>query len=120
MPERKNSAGALLVEASVRRALQADISKVLKTPFASGPIINGNATTGGDAASLVVSPHDHRERIGTVRLATPQNLEDALAAATTAAAGWGQTDASERARDSRVRGRAFRTRPRDADGGACS
>ena len=98
LPERKNSAGALLVEASVRRALQADISKVLKTPFASGPIINGNATTGGDAASLVVSPHDHRERIGTVRLATPQNLEDALAAATTGAAGWAQTDASERAR----------------------
>ena len=98
MPERKNSAGLLLVEASVRRTLQADIAKVLKTPFASGPIVNGNATTGGDAASLVVSPHDHRERIGTVRLATPQHLEDALAAATNAARRWEQTDATERAR----------------------
>jgi RHH-type transcriptional regulator, proline utilization regulon repressor / proline dehydrogenase / delta 1-pyrroline-5-carboxylate dehydrogenase len=98
MPDRKNSAGLLLVEASVRRTLQGDIAKVLKTPFASGPIVNGNATTGGDAASLVVSPHDHRERIGTVRLATPQNLEDALAAAMNASRRWEQTDATERAR----------------------
>ena len=97
MPDRKNSAGLLLVDASVRRTLQGDIAKVLKTSFASGPIVNGNATTGGDAASFVVSPHDHRERIGTVRLATPQHLEDALAAATNAARRWEQTDATERA-----------------------
>ena len=35
----------------MRRALQADIAKALKTPFAAGPIVDGNATTGGDAAS---------------------------------------------------------------------
>ena len=38
MPERKNSAGLALVEASVRRdAAQGEIAKVLKTPFAVGP-----------------------------------------------------------------------------------
>ena len=120
LPERKNSAGALLVEASVRRALQADISKVLKTPFASGPIINGNATTGGDAASLVVSPHDHRERIGTVRAC---NAAESRRRARRSHDRGGRLGANGRFRagaHSRVRGRAFRTRPRDADGGACS
>jgi RHH-type transcriptional regulator, proline utilization regulon repressor / proline dehydrogenase / delta 1-pyrroline-5-carboxylate dehydrogenase len=98
LPDRKNSAGMPLSEASVRRTLQGEIAKVLKTPFAAGPIVSGNATTGGDAAALVVSPHDHRERIGTVRLATPQNLEAALATAVSAAARWERTDAAERAR----------------------
>jgi len=98
LPERKNSDGLLLVEESVRRALLSDIGKALKTPFAAGPIINGGATTGGDAAAINVSPHDHRERIGTVRLATPQNLEDALSTARGAAARWARTEAAERAR----------------------
>jgi RHH-type proline utilization regulon transcriptional repressor/proline dehydrogenase/delta 1-pyrroline-5-carboxylate dehydrogenase len=98
LPERKNSSGLLLVEESVRRSLQAEISKVLKTPFAAGPLVDGNATTGGDAATIVASPHDHRERIGTVRLATPQNLEDAIAAASKAATRWARTEPGERAR----------------------
>jgi RHH-type proline utilization regulon transcriptional repressor/proline dehydrogenase/delta 1-pyrroline-5-carboxylate dehydrogenase len=98
LPERKNSTGLLLADAGVRRALQTDISRVFKTAFEAGPIVNGNATTGGEAATIVLSPHDHRERIGTVRLATPQNLEDALAGASDAAARWDQTEAGERAR----------------------
>ncbi|MBA2127134.1 bifunctional proline dehydrogenase/L-glutamate gamma-semialdehyde dehydrogenase [Hyphomicrobium methylovorum] len=98
LPERKNSAGLALTEASVRRALLDDAAKTLKTPFAAGPIVSGKATTGGEVAGLVVSPHDHRERIGTVRLATPQNLEDAVAAATGAAFSWERTPATERAR----------------------
>lgn len=98
LPERKNSNGLLLVEESVRRPLQAEISKVLKSPFAAGPIVDGNATTGGDAATIVASPHDHRDRIGTVRLATPQNLEDAIASASKAAARWARTEPEERAR----------------------
>jgi RHH-type proline utilization regulon transcriptional repressor/proline dehydrogenase/delta 1-pyrroline-5-carboxylate dehydrogenase len=98
LPERKNSAGLLLAEATVRGALQSDIGKVLKAPFAAGPIVDGNATTGGNAAAIVVSPHDHRERIGTVRLATPQNLEDAVTSAVNAAPRWERTNATERAR----------------------
>ncbi len=98
LPERKNSAGLALTEASVRDALQNDIAKVLKTPFSAGPIVNGTMTAGGDAAGIAVSPHDHRDKIGTVRLATPQHLEDAIASAGLAAPRWEKTDALERAR----------------------
>lgn len=98
LPERKNSAGLALTEIGVRETLQTEIAKVLKTPFAAGPIINGVVTAGGDAAGIVASPHDHRDRIGTVRLATPQHLEDAIASAKTTAPLWEKTDAAERAR----------------------
>ncbi|HEY8193561.1 MAG TPA: bifunctional proline dehydrogenase/L-glutamate gamma-semialdehyde dehydrogenase PutA, partial [Hyphomicrobium sp.] len=98
LPERKNSNGLPLTETNIRHALVADIAKVLKTPFAAGPIVSGSITAGGDAASFVVSPHDHRERIGTVRIATPQNLDEALTSARNAAARWEKTEAGERAR----------------------
>lgn len=98
LPERKNSAGLALTEIGVREALQTEIAKVLKTPFAAGPIINGVVTAGGEVAGIVTSPHDHRDRIGTVRLATPQHLEDAIVSAKTAAPRWEKTDAAERAR----------------------
>lgn len=98
LPERKNSAGLVLTEIGVREALQTEIAKVLKTPFAAGPIINGVLTAGGEVAGVVASPHDHRDRIGTVRLATPQHLEDAIASAKNAAPSWEKTDAAERAR----------------------
>lgn len=98
LPDRKNSAGLPLSEASVREPTQAGIVKGLKTPFAAGPIVNGIATTGGDAAAVVRSPHDLRQRIGTVRIATPQNLEDAIASAANAADRWERIDAGERAR----------------------
>ncbi|WP_372641453.1 bifunctional proline dehydrogenase/L-glutamate gamma-semialdehyde dehydrogenase PutA [Hyphomicrobium sp.] len=98
LPERKNSVGLALAEESVREALQSDIAKVLKTPFSAGPIVNGVVTAGGDAATISLSPHDHRDRIGTVRLATPQHLEDAIASAVSAAPRWEKTDALERAR----------------------
>jgi RHH-type proline utilization regulon transcriptional repressor/proline dehydrogenase/delta 1-pyrroline-5-carboxylate dehydrogenase len=98
LPERKNSAGLALVETNTRQTLLTEIGRVLKTPFAAGPIVNGYATTGGDAATIVTSPHDHRERIGTVRLASPQNLDDALASSVRAADQWERVDAAERAR----------------------
>ncbi|WP_414653297.1 bifunctional proline dehydrogenase/L-glutamate gamma-semialdehyde dehydrogenase PutA [Hyphomicrobium sp.] len=98
LPERKNSAGLALMQTGVREGLQADIAKVLKSPFAAGPIVNGMITAGGESAAVSLSPHDHRDRIGTVRLATPQHLEDAIASAVNGAPGWERTDASERAR----------------------
>ena len=98
MPERKGSGGLALTEASVRAPLLLRWPSVLKTPFAAGPIVNGIATAGGDAASLMLSPHDQRERVGTVRIATPAQLEEAIAAAPSAAQRWDTTPAAERAR----------------------
>lgn len=97
-PERKASAGFALTELAVRNPLLDDIAKALKAPFAAGPIVNGKPTAGGDMASLLVSPHDKRERLGSLRLATPALLEDAISSATSAAHGWDMTPASERAR----------------------
>ncbi|MCC5758098.1 proline dehydrogenase family protein, partial [Klebsiella pneumoniae] len=62
LPERKNSAGLALVQTSVREGLQADIAKILKSPFLAGPIVNGTITAGGDSAAISLSPHDHRDR----------------------------------------------------------
>ncbi|MGE0052880.1 MAG: bifunctional proline dehydrogenase/L-glutamate gamma-semialdehyde dehydrogenase PutA [Hyphomicrobium sp.] len=98
LPERKASSGLALTEASIRGPLLDDMARVLKTPFSAGPIVNGAATTGGEAAQLMLSPHDKRERVGTVRLATPSQLEEALASATAAAHRWDVKPAQERAR----------------------
>ncbi|MGL4397435.1 MAG: bifunctional proline dehydrogenase/L-glutamate gamma-semialdehyde dehydrogenase PutA [Hyphomicrobium sp.] len=98
LPERKASAGLALTEPSVRGPLIAEIARILKTPFAVGGIVNGIADTGGDAAKLLLSPHDRRERVGSVRLTTPAQLDAALASATSAAFKWNATPAAERAR----------------------
>ncbi len=98
LPLRKASAGLALTETGTRNALLNDIAKVLKAPLAAGPIVNGAATTGGDAASPTSSPHDRRERVGTVRLATPAQLEEAIASASSAAHRWDVTEAGQRAR----------------------
>ncbi len=98
LPERKASAGLALTEPKVRGPLLEDMARILKTPFSAGPIVNGSATTGGEAAQLMLSPHDKRERAGTVRLATPGQLEEALAGASRAAQRWDTTPAHERAR----------------------
>ena len=97
-PARKASSGLALTETGTRAALLSDISKVLRVPFDAGPIVNGAATTGGETASLTLSPHDRRERVGTVRLATPAQLEEAIASATNAAHRWDMTEAATRAR----------------------
>ena len=96
-PVRKASAGLAMREPSVRAPIIEAIEKSAKTPAAVGPIVNGVATTGGDAASLLLCPHDKRERLGTLRLATPQHLEDAIAAAAAALDRWDRAPADDRA-----------------------
>ena len=98
LPLRTGSSGLALTETTVRRALTAEMAQALKAPAAAGPIVNGTATMGGDAATLMLCPHDKRERIGSLRLATPALLEDAIASAAAAAHRWDRTSASERAR----------------------
>ena len=97
-PERKASVGLALTEPAVRLPLLDGIAAALKAPFAAGPIVNGKPTAGGDMASLLVSPHDKRERLGSLRLATPALLEEAISSAAAAAHGWDMTPAAERAR----------------------
>ena len=88
-PERRNSVGLALYEPSVRASLQAKMVEELAPSFAVGPIVAGNAITGGDTAELLRCPHDRRQRVGTVRVASPSDIEAAIASATAA---WGDWD----------------------------
>ncbi len=97
-PLRIAAGGLALTEASVRRGLLAEIAKAIKNPIAAGPIVNGQVTAGGDAAALLLCPHDKRERVGSLRIATPAILNDAVDGAVAAAHRWDMTPASERAR----------------------
>jgi RHH-type proline utilization regulon transcriptional repressor/proline dehydrogenase/delta 1-pyrroline-5-carboxylate dehydrogenase len=78
---RRNSGGIPLVNAATRADVLAKLARELEPSFAVGPIVDGVATTGGDAAALVTCPHDLRQRIGTVVAASPAHIAAAFAAA---------------------------------------
>jgi RHH-type proline utilization regulon transcriptional repressor/proline dehydrogenase/delta 1-pyrroline-5-carboxylate dehydrogenase len=109
---RRNSLGLALSEQSIRGPLEAEMAKELASQFAAGPIINGRAVTGGEQAELVLCPHDRRERIGTVRQTTREQIHDALLSATAAAHAWdslggpARADILEKAADLMERSRA--------------
>ena len=97
LPERVNSAGMALTEPATRKALTSDMTMALKGGTASGPVVNGKVTAGGETATYLFSPHDRRHRIGTLRLATTFDLEEAVASAAAVAGGWSRVAAEERA-----------------------
>jgi RHH-type transcriptional regulator, proline utilization regulon repressor / proline dehydrogenase / delta 1-pyrroline-5-carboxylate dehydrogenase len=109
---RRNSLGLALSEQSIRVPLEAEMAKELASQFAAGPIVNGRAVAGGEQAELVLCPHDRRERIGTVRQATREQINDALQSATAAAHAWdslggpARADILEKAADLMERSRA--------------
>ncbi|MFA5950715.1 MAG: bifunctional proline dehydrogenase/L-glutamate gamma-semialdehyde dehydrogenase PutA [Hyphomicrobium sp.] len=87
-PERKNSQGVPLTDRTARETLVSQMEASLAEPFYVGPIIAGEATTGGASASAVNCPHDVRERLGSVRIASPAQVEAAIARAARAAHDW--------------------------------
>ncbi|MEQ1576732.1 MAG: bifunctional proline dehydrogenase/L-glutamate gamma-semialdehyde dehydrogenase PutA, partial [Hyphomicrobium sp.] len=97
-PERKNSAGLALTDPVTRETLINEMTAAITPSFAVGPIINGDVTSGGDGAPLVVCPHDNRERLGTVRVAAPAHVEVALQSATDAAHAWERMGALARSK----------------------
>ncbi len=96
-PERKNSLGLPLSDGATRRALVASMEAALAPSFAVGPIVAGEATTGGEAL-LLVCPHDHHQRIGSVRIASPAHVDKAIASAVRAAPAWDRMGAQARSR----------------------
>ncbi|MBL8847306.1 MAG: bifunctional proline dehydrogenase/L-glutamate gamma-semialdehyde dehydrogenase PutA [Hyphomicrobium zavarzinii] len=97
-PERKNSFGVALTDRTARRALVADMEAALVHPFDAGPIVDGVETIGGPQAALLTCPHDRRERLGSVRIATPRDVDTALASAERAAHGWNKLGGPQRAK----------------------
>ncbi len=86
------------METTARAALLQQMEQALTPGFDVGPIVDGQETVGGPNATKVPCPHDWRERIGTVRVATPAQVEAAIASATAAAHSWDKLGAPARAR----------------------
>jgi RHH-type proline utilization regulon transcriptional repressor/proline dehydrogenase/delta 1-pyrroline-5-carboxylate dehydrogenase len=65
--------------------------------FAVTPLVDGKAVTGTDAVELVLSPHDRRHRVGTVRTADYTTVENAIDASLKAAHAWDRLGGAARA-----------------------
>src|SRR5581483_9062426 len=96
-PSRVNSAGLALTEPSVRAGVLKEVGRAMEGWFAAAPIVDGRELAGTDAVELLFSPHDRRERIGTVSTADPAAIEAALASAHAAAPAWDKLGGPARA-----------------------
>ncbi|MEO8849460.1 MAG: bifunctional proline dehydrogenase/L-glutamate gamma-semialdehyde dehydrogenase PutA, partial [Casimicrobiaceae bacterium] len=93
--ERINSAGVDLADEQRLAALS---SALLQCPagWRAAPVIDGAERT-GDAPHALRNPADHHDVVGDVHEATPQDVADALDAATRGATPWADTPPATRA-----------------------
>jgi RHH-type proline utilization regulon transcriptional repressor/proline dehydrogenase/delta 1-pyrroline-5-carboxylate dehydrogenase len=97
-PERKNASGIALTDMAARGALVAQMEAALASPFDVGPIVSGEATTGGAGAGQIMCPHDQRVRIGTTRIASPVQVDAAIGLAVNATHNWDRLGGPARAK----------------------
>ena len=96
MPERRNSLGLPLFEASVREPLLRSIEAVLANPATANPIVSGEEIEEGEA-EWITSPHDRRVVVGSCRADDAQTIDKALAAAKNACDDWDRLGGEKRA-----------------------
>jgi RHH-type proline utilization regulon transcriptional repressor/proline dehydrogenase/delta 1-pyrroline-5-carboxylate dehydrogenase len=94
-PERRNSTGLQLADGAVLTELAERMRGVSRRAWQSGPIVAGRELEG--PAEAVRNPADVAEVVGTVRSATADHVEAALAAACGAQPGWNDVGAGVRA-----------------------
>jgi RHH-type transcriptional regulator, proline utilization regulon repressor / proline dehydrogenase / delta 1-pyrroline-5-carboxylate dehydrogenase len=94
---RRNSAGLPLSEPSVRGPLLAAMAVALKEPFGIGSLIDGRPVTSGAKTSLLLCPHDRRQRLGLVIDADDANIATAVTSAVGAAYSWDRLGGKARA-----------------------
>jgi len=94
--ERPNARGIDLSDPASLTVLAERLSAATARPWHAAPIIGG--VEGAGAARPVNNPADRRESVGTVREASPAEVEDAVARAARAAPEWDAVPAEERAR----------------------
>ena len=118
-PERWNSRGLALSEASVREPLVEQIGEALKASFLAAPIVDGRSPGERDEDwQPVLCPHDRRERIGMVRAADAGRNRDRPAEREHARRHLGQVRRRLPRPHPGEGRRPLRARPRAADGGA--
>jgi RHH-type proline utilization regulon transcriptional repressor/proline dehydrogenase/delta 1-pyrroline-5-carboxylate dehydrogenase len=96
-PERLNSRGMALDQPQVRQALLAEIDAELKAALVAVPIVDGKPASGKDISEPVMSPHDRRRRVGSVRTADAALIETAIEVARGAGHGWDRLGGAARA-----------------------
>ena len=92
-PSRRNSAGVDLANDAVLAGLGSELARGGDSQWAAAPIVAGQVRQGVPQA--VTNPADHRDTVGAVINATPEDVN--LAFASAASAGWAKTPAFERA-----------------------
>jgi len=97
LPERTLASGLALTEPAVREALYAEMAAELKPSLAAGPIVEGIELVDGEGRQTVHCPHDRTEQIGTVRSASMETVEKAIAAAAKAVGRWDDMGGEARA-----------------------
>ena len=95
-PERRNSLGLPLWDGLVREPLIRSIKQALVVPAETGPIVSGEAVSGGEVVEIT-SPHDRSVIVGTCRFADAEAIEAALTAAKAASAAWDGAGGAKRA-----------------------
>ena len=95
--ERLNSAGLDLSNDRVLEQLTADLADLKNKHWQAAPLIVGSGDK-GDNESVIVNPANHQEIVGTVREASPADIQSALATAANYAETWYQHPPAERAR----------------------
>jgi RHH-type transcriptional regulator, proline utilization regulon repressor / proline dehydrogenase / delta 1-pyrroline-5-carboxylate dehydrogenase len=84
-PERKNSLGLPLFEATRREPLIHEMKRALGQPASANPIVAGKEVEEGGETSWVTSPHDRQVVVGVCRSASSEAIDQALEAASGAA-----------------------------------
>lgn len=92
---RNNSAGIEFANGDVSVSLLDEINAAAQEQYTACPVINGEEISG--TSENVTDPADHSRTIGTVVMATEQNMTSALAAAHAGFATWHKTPATFRA-----------------------
>ncbi|MBI3440474.1 MAG: bifunctional proline dehydrogenase/L-glutamate gamma-semialdehyde dehydrogenase PutA, partial [Proteobacteria bacterium] len=93
--ERENSSGIEFANTNVSAEFLKKIALFSNQRYAAAPVINGVIKIG--AAEKVLNPADHRQEIGTVTIASKEDLELALKTTSAAFADWNNIPANTRA-----------------------
>jgi RHH-type proline utilization regulon transcriptional repressor/proline dehydrogenase/delta 1-pyrroline-5-carboxylate dehydrogenase len=96
-PERRNSRGLDLTDEGQLAALAAGLAESRTAEWRAAPSSRQDSVRAPGGEQPVLNPADHRDVVGHVRFATPEDIRDAVAAAGAEAAGWAGTGADARA-----------------------
>jgi RHH-type transcriptional regulator, proline utilization regulon repressor / proline dehydrogenase / delta 1-pyrroline-5-carboxylate dehydrogenase len=97
-PERKNSTGLALSDATTRQGLLSEMDASLAQEFSVAPLIDGDVPKTTAPERWMQCPHDVGQRLGKARVATPDDVDTAIQSATKAQFAWNAAGGHARAK----------------------